>query len=69
MGNTFSVNMEKVDELRLKKFWTNSELGRKAHLTQGTIYSLKAKRRNASMLTVKKLAAALDVSPAEIIEK
>lgn len=69
MRDTFSVNMEKVDELRLKKFWTNSELGRKAHLTQGTIYSLKAKRRNASMRTVKKLAAALDVSPAEIIEK
>ena len=69
MGNTFSVNMEKVDELRLKKFWTNSELGRKAHLTQATIYSLKAKRRNASMLTVRKLAAALDVSPAKIIEK
>lgn len=69
MRNTFSVNMEKVDELRLKKFWTNSELVRQAHLTPATIYSLKAKRRNASMLTVKKLAAALDVSPAEIIEK
>lgn len=69
MGNTFSVNMEKVDELRLKKFWTNSQLGRQAHLTQATICSLKAKRRNASMLTVKKLAAALGVSPAEIIEK
>ena len=69
MRDTFSVNMEKVDELRLKKFWTYSELGIKAHLTHGTIYSLKAKRRNASMLTVKKLAAALDVSPAEIIEK
>ena len=69
MRDTFSVNMEKVDELRLKKFWTYSELGIKAHLTQGTIYSLKTKRRNASMPTVKKLAAALDVSPAEIIEK
>lgn len=69
MGDAFRVNMEKVDELRLKKFWTNSELGRKAHLTQATIYSLKAKRRNASMLTVRKLAAALEVSPAEIIEK
>lgn len=69
MKNTFSVNMEKVDELRLKNFWTNSQLGRKAHLTQATIYSLKAKRRNASMLTVRKLAAALNVSPAEIIEK
>lgn len=69
MRDTFSVNMEKVDELRLKKFWTNSELGRKAHLSQATIFSLKAKRRNVSMRTVKKLAAALDVSPAEIIGK
>ena len=69
MRDTFSVNMKKVYELRLKKFWTNSELGRKAHLSQATIFSLKAKRRNVSMRTVKKLAAALDVSPAEIIEK
>ncbi|WP_302221300.1 helix-turn-helix transcriptional regulator [uncultured Acidaminococcus sp.] len=69
MGNTFSVNMKKVYELTQKKFWTIAELGRQAHLSQATIFSLKAKRRNASMLTVNKLAAALDVSPAEIIEK
>lgn len=69
MRDTFSVNMKKVYELRLKKFWTTSELGRQAHLSQATIFSLKAKRRNVSMRTVKKLAAALDVSPAEIIEK
>lgn len=72
MRDTFSVNMKKVYELRLQKFWTTSELGRQAHLSQATIFSLKAKRRNgrnASMRTVKKLAAALDVSPAEIIEK
>lgn len=68
MRDTFSVNMKKVYELRLKKFWTTSELGRQAHLSQATVFSLKA-RRNVSMRTVKKLAAALDVSPAEIIEK
>lgn len=69
MGITFSVDMEKVCKLTQEKFWTTAELGRKAHLSQATIFSLKAKRRNASMLTVRKLAAALDVSPAEIIEK
>lgn len=66
---SFHVNMDKVYELTQEKFWTIAELGRQAHLSQATIFSLKAKRRNVSMRTVKKLAAALDVSPAEIIEK
>lgn len=45
MGITFSVDMEKVYKLTQEKFWTTAELGRKAHLSQATIFSLKAKRR------------------------
>lgn len=69
MERTFTVRMGKVYELTQKKFWTIAELGRQAKLSQATIFSLKAKRRKASLLTVNKLAAALDVSPADIIEK
>lgn len=69
MGQTFTVNMGKVCELTQEKFWTIAELTRKAHLSQATYFSLKSGRRKASVLTVKKIAAALDVSPADIIEK
>ena len=66
---SFYVNMDKVCKMREERFWTIAELIRKAHLSQATYYSLKSRRRKASILTVKKLAAALDVSPADIIEK
>lgn len=66
---SYYVNMNKVCKMREEKFWTIAELTRKAHLSQPTYYSLKSGRRKASILTVKKLAAALDVSPADIIEK
>lgn len=68
MERSFIVHMDKVYNLAQEKFWTIAELGRQAHLSQATIFSLKAKRRKASLLTVNKLAAALEVSPAEIIE-
>lgn len=44
MRDTFSVNMKKVYELRLKKFWTTAKLGREAHLSQATIFALNVKR-------------------------
>lgn len=66
---SYYVNMDKVCELTQEKFWTIAELTRKAHLSQATYFSLKSGRRKASVLTVKKLAAALGVSPAEIIAK
>jgi DNA-binding Xre family transcriptional regulator len=69
MDRSFTVEMGKVYELAQNKFWTIAELGRKAQISLATIYALKAKRRKASTLTVKKLAAALDVSPTDIVEK
>ena len=68
-GFGFYVNMDKVCELTQEKFWTIAELTRKAHLSQPTYYSLKAGRRKASLLTVKKLARALGVSPVDLITK
>lgn len=66
MGKTYFVDMEKVCKLTQEKLWTFAELARRAHLSTTTISSLKAKRRKSSALTVYKIAAALDVSPAEI---
>ena len=69
MGKTYFVDMEKVCKLTQEKFWTIAELTRKAHLSQATYFSLKSGRRKASVLTVKKIAAALDVSPADIAKE
>lgn len=69
MENLAIINMVKVKELTYKKFWSLSQLAEKAHVSLATIFALQAKKRRASQRTVVKIAAALDVSPAEIIEK
>ncbi len=66
---TFVVNMAKVKELTYQKFWSLTELAQQAHISLATIFALQAKKRQASKRTVAKIAAALDVSPADIIEK
>ena len=62
-------DMGEVKRLTYKKGWSLSELAKQANLSLNTIFALQAKRRRASERTVYKLANALDVSPADIIEK
>ena len=62
-------DMGKVKRLAYKKGWSFSELAKRADLSLNTLFALQAKRRKASERTMYKIAAALDVSPAEIIEK
>lgn len=69
MENLAIINMAKVKELTYKNFWSLSKLAEKSHVSLATIFALQAKKRRASQRTVVKIAAALDVSPAEIIEE
>lgn len=62
-------NMGEVKRLTYKKGRSLSDLAKQANLSLNTIFALQAKRRRASERTVYKLANALDVSPADIIEK
>ena len=62
-------NMGEVKRLTYKKGWSLADLARQANLSLNTIFAMQAKRRRASERTVHKLANALDVSPADIIEK
>ena len=62
-------DMGEVKRLTYQKGWSLSDLAKQANLSLNTIFALQAKRRRASERTVYKLANALDVSPAEIIEK
>lgn len=69
MDRVFTTDMGKVKQLAYQKGWSLSDLAKQANLSLNTIFALQAKRRRASERTVYKLANALDVSPADIIEK
>ncbi len=67
--SSVSINMEKVRALTESRLWSWAELARESRLSVATIFSLQSGRRNSSNLTVRKLAAALGVEPAEIIKE
>lgn len=69
MEKTYFIDAKQVCKLTQEKLWTFAELARRAHLSTTTISSLKTKRRKVSVLTVYKIAASLDVSPAEIVKE
>lgn len=69
MVKTVEIDMKKVKEMTLKKFMSFAALAKRANLSLATLFALQAKRRKASERTLYKIAAALDVSPADIIEK
>lgn len=69
MATTFDINMELIKHKTYMRGWSLTDLARRANLSLNTIFALQVKRRRASERTVYKLANALDVSPAEIIEK
>ncbi len=66
---TFNVDMRKVKETAYKKYMNLQDLAIKSHVSAASLFAYQAKRRKASERTVYKIAAALDVSPADIIEK
>lgn len=65
---TAQIDFSKVEPLLIKKYWTWTELARQAHLSHSTVLSLRSTRRNASLLTVVKIANALGVKPKDITE-
>ena len=69
MVKTVEIDMKKVKEMTLKKFMSFADLAKSSNLSLATLFALQAKRRKASERTLYKIAAALDVSPADIIEK
>lgn len=66
---TCYLDMNKVKHSMWKNGWSWAELARRSGLSLSTMFSLQSKRRKASERTMYKLAAALDVSPADIVEK
>ncbi|MCH4096026.1 MAG: helix-turn-helix transcriptional regulator [Acidaminococcus provencensis] len=69
MVKTVEIDMKKVKEMTLKKLMSFADLAKSANLSLATLFALQAKRRKASERTLYKIAAALDVSPADIIKE
>lgn len=69
MRKTYVVDMRKVKETAYKKYMSLQDLAIKSHVSAASLFAYQAKRRKASALTVYKIAAALDVSQADIIKE
>lgn len=66
---TFNVDMRKGKEITYSNFMSLQDLAIKSHVSAASLFAYQAKRRKASALTVYKIAAALDVFPADIIKE
>lgn len=66
---TCYIDMNKVKRTMWEKGWSWAELAQRAGLSLSTMFSLQSKRRKASERTMYKLATALNVEPADIVEK
>jgi transcriptional regulator with XRE-family HTH domain len=61
------IDRDRIRELRLRQVLTQVELADRAGLTESTINRLERGLQKAHIGTVRKLAGALGVEPAEII--
>ena len=59
--------MEKLVTIRTKQFLTQRELAARAGVTVSTVNRLERRLQNPTFKTIKALAKALNVDPAEII--
>ena len=62
------VDGEKLRQLREARFLSHRDLARKAGVSPTTILNLEAERVEAQRRTIRKLAQALEVDPAELVE-
>jgi transcriptional regulator with XRE-family HTH domain len=62
------VDGKKLRALREKRFLSPRDLARKANVSPTTVLNLEAGRVEAQRRTIRKLAQALEVDPAELVE-
>ena len=61
------VNGEKLRQLREARFLSHRDLAREAGVSPTTVLNLEAGRVEAQRRTIRKLARALEVDPAELV--
>ena len=60
--------MPTLQELRLRRLWSQRELAKQAGVAEGTIVAAEAGRRPPRLLTMRRIAEALGVDWTEIAE-
>ncbi len=63
------VDGEKLAELRERRFLSHRELAKLAGVSPQTVLNLEHGETEAQRRTVRKLAAALEVDPAELVKR
>lgn len=58
----WSVDVMAIDRARVLRGWTRRELGREAHLDEGTLCDLFAGRRRPTFGTLRAICQTLDLS-------
>ena len=69
MGSRRSTPLPSLRRLRQRRALTQRELGKAAEVSPGTVFRLEAGLRGAYPATVRKLAGALGVPPAELMHE
>ena len=64
-----SIPLPRLRELRQSRGLSQRELGQLARVSSGTVYRLEHGLRGAYPGTVRKLAAALEVTPADLVDR
>ncbi len=63
----WSVDVMKIDRARVLRGWTRRELGREAHIDEGTLCDLFAGRRRPTFGTLRALCRALDLALEDVL--
>ena len=64
-----SIPLPHLRELRQSRGLSQRDLGKLARVSSGTVYRLENELRGAYPGTVRKLASALDVTPAALVDR
>jgi transcriptional regulator with XRE-family HTH domain len=65
-STTRGVLLRNLGQLRRAQAQTQRQLAKRAGVSSGTVWRLESLKRGAYSVTVRKLAAALEVPPAEL---
>jgi transcriptional regulator with XRE-family HTH domain len=68
MRMSFEVNGQRLRELRVRRALSLRALGERSGVTFATINNLENGHRPARLVTIRKLAEALDVEPKELMK-
>lgn len=69
MKTGVTVNGTALDAARRSRYWSWNHLADKSHVAVSTLFSVKNGQRRASFSTLTKIAEALDLDPADLVQQ